>query len=118
MNAGGVTVSYFEWLKNIQHVEQGRMTKRWEELSNKKLYQAITGDTVTKEAFNKLMDEHNLRGPKEIDIVRSALQEVISTSMQEQWEKALSLDINIRTAALSSAIDKVGNSYKESGILF
>ena len=41
LNAGGVTVSYFEWLKNLDHVRPGRMTRRWEENSKKNLLEVI-----------------------------------------------------------------------------
>ena len=41
LNAGGVTVSYFEWLKNLEHIRPGRMTKRWEELAKYRLLEAI-----------------------------------------------------------------------------
>ena len=118
LDSGGVIVSYFEWLKNIQHVEQGILTKRWEEISHKNLYEAITGDTLTKENFGVIMDQNKLRGANEIDIVNSALQEIMNGSLDEQFERSLKHNINIRTASLSSAIDKIGASYVESGILF
>lgn len=81
------------------------------------MYETITGDTLTKENFGVIMDKNKLRGASEIDIVNSALQEIMNGSLDEQFERSLKHNINIRTASLSSAIDKIGASYIESGIL-
>ena len=79
LNSGSVTVGYFEWLKNIQHVEKGLLTRRWEELSKKNLYEAITGNTLTSASFGDVINQHHMRGPTEVDIVHSALEEIINT---------------------------------------
>lgn len=118
LNAGGVTVSYFEWLKNIQHVEQGRLTRRWEEDSTKRLYEFIMDKKLTKKEFYELRDAHELHGASEIKIVYSALEDMLTGSLDKQFEKALKLKTNIRAASFASAIDNVGSSFKESGILF
>jgi glutamate dehydrogenase (NAD(P)+) len=72
LNGGGVTVSYFEWLKNLQHVAPGRLSKRWEEQSKKLLYQAIMGNDADLKTI-----EH-LKGATEKDIVYSGLEEIMS----------------------------------------
>lgn len=118
LNAGGVTVSYFEWLKNIQHVEQGRLTRRWEEDSTKRLYEIIRETKLTRVEFNELRDKHHLHGANELKIVYSALEDMLTSALDLQFEKALKLQTNIRIASLSSAIDNVGGTFKESGILF
>lgn len=118
LNAGSVTVSYFEWLKNLQHVEQGRLTKRWEEKSKKEMYETVTGARLTKLHFDQMRDQHKLHGAGEIDIVYSALEEIISGSIEENWQKALTLNTNMRLASLSTGIEKIGNHFKQSGILF
>jgi hypothetical protein len=63
-NAGGVTVSYFEWLKNLQHVRFGRMTKKWEEKQKHFMLNVI--DSI---APNKISAEERkefLQGPTEV----------------------------------------------------
>lgn len=44
-NAGGVTVSYFEWLKNLDHVRPGRMQRKWEEKTKNNLIDVISKAT-------------------------------------------------------------------------
>ena len=118
LNTGGVTVGYFEWLKNIQHVEQGKLTKRWEEMSNKKLYEAIKEVKLTKEEFKQLMQDRKLSGAKEIDIVNSSLEYMLTSALDASWKKAMFNNSCMRMASLSSGLEKVAAMYKESGILF
>lgn len=64
VNAGGVTVSYFEWLKNLNHVRFGRLTKRWEERSKVGMIQQLekaTGKQVEPDAIARLV-----AGPSEV----------------------------------------------------
>jgi glutamate dehydrogenase (NAD(P)+) len=117
-NAGGVTVSYFEWLKNLQHVSAGKLTRRWEEQSKRHLFEFIVGKKFDKADYGG-NDHHNeFRGAKEIDLVYSGLEEIISESMNSHFNISLEKNCNLRNAGFSSAIDKVANAYKESGILF
>ena len=70
LNAGGVTVSYFEWLKNLSHVSFDRMNKRYEEISTRRLLEAT--EHLTDTAFPPEEMQRLTRGPSEIDFVRSA----------------------------------------------
>ena len=75
LNAGGVTVSYFEWLKNLSHVRYGRMEKRFTENLNKHILgqmEELTGKTVN--AYEKMLIEH---GPDEVDLVYSGLEQTM-----------------------------------------
>lgn len=116
INAGGVTVSYFEWLKNLSHVRFGRLNKRFELNSNYNLVNAIekyTGKTVTERDKSVLVT-----GPNEIDLVRSGLEETMITSyhsIREQWLKNPSIP-DMRSAAFVVAIGKVGSDYENLGI--
>lgn len=116
LNAGGVTVSYFEWLKNLSHVRFGRMDKRFSENQNTailKSVESLTGKTVTDIERRQL-----LHGPDEVDLVYSGLEDTMIGSYHEIREALMSLDnkVDMRTAAFTVAINKVGVSYEELGI--
>ena len=118
LNGGGVTVSYFEWLKNLQHVSAGKLTRRWEEQSKRHLFEFIKGKAF--DAADYGGDEHydDFRGAKEIDIVYSGLEEIMSESVNTHFNIALDKNCSMRIAGFSNSIDKVAGAYKESGILF
>jgi glutamate dehydrogenase (NAD(P)+) len=116
LNAGGVTVSYFEWLKNLSHVRYGRLEKRFTENANINILHQIeelTGKKVT--ASEKEIIAH---GPDEIDLVHSGLEETMINATREImdiWKANPSIP-DMRTAAYVCAINKVGTSYAELGI--
>ena len=116
LNAGGVTVSYFEWLKNLSHVRYGRMEKRFTENLNKLLLgtmEGLTGKSV--DARERSYIEH---GPSEVDLVHSGLEETMIEATHEIMNcwKANPAIPDMRTAAYVVAIDKVGTAYAELGI--
>ncbi|MBW7890015.1 MAG: Glu/Leu/Phe/Val dehydrogenase [Chitinophagaceae bacterium] len=116
LNAGGVTVSYFEWLKNLSHVRYGRMEKRFKENQNRSILSQIeqlTGKTVNEKAKELIM-----HGPNESDLVYSGLEETMIGSAKEivdAWQENPDIP-DMRTAAYVVAINKVGTSYAELGI--
>lgn len=116
LNAGGVTVSYFEWLKNLSHVRYGRMEKRFTENMNGNILEQIeslTGKKVS-DAERKVIQH----GPEEVDLVHSGLEETMISATREImdiWHKNPEIP-DMRTAAYVCAIDKVGTSYAELGI--
>ncbi|MBC8034343.1 MAG: Glu/Leu/Phe/Val dehydrogenase [Chitinophagaceae bacterium] len=116
LNAGGVTVSYFEWLKNLSHVRYGRLEKRFTENLNTEILQQLeilTGKKVNER--EKLFIQH---GPDEVDLVYSGLEETMITATREimdVWHANPSIP-DMRTAAYVVAINKVGTSYAELGI--
>ncbi len=116
LNAGGVTVSYFEWLKNLSHVRYGRMEKRFTENMNSHILSQIenlTDKTVT-DAERKFI----MHGPEEVDLVHSGLEETMITAtreIMEIWKNNPAIP-DMRTAAYVCAINKVGTSYAELGI--
>jgi glutamate dehydrogenase (NAD(P)+) len=116
LNAGGVTVSYFEWLKNLSHVRYGRLEKRFTENQNKNIIKEIEGLTGKKvNDIQKSLIEH---GPDEVDLVYSGLEETMITATREIMELWLTNPAipDMRTAAYVVAINKVATSYAELGI--
>lgn len=108
VNGGGVTCSYFEWLKNLEHIAPGKMTKKYEEQSQRRLleimgYEPEEGDEI--------------EGASEIDIVYSGLDEIMSSACKENWNYATKKGLTFREACLVNSINKVYNSYKENGIM-
>jgi glutamate dehydrogenase (NAD(P)+) len=115
-NAGGVTVSYFEWLKNLSHVRFGRLQKRLEEREEARFVRAlesVTGTTIS-DADRRTL----IQGPEEEDIVSSGLEETMVVAYQEIREafKRKPALGDLRTAAFRSAIDKIARSYAELGV--
>ncbi len=116
LNAGGVTVSYFEWLKNLSHVRYGRMEKRFTENLNSNILgqmEFLTGKKVGHNAREKIM-----HGPEEADLVFSGLEEtmiVATREIMEMWHNIPTIP-DMRTAAYVVAINKVGTAYAELGI--
>lgn len=116
VNAGGVTVSYFEWLKNLSHVRFGRMEKRFDEITFKKLSSSISRILEIREEAT----EHDLtvRGADELDLVRSGLEETMVSGYQELMQviernpKIKSL----RSAAFVNSLHKIIASYNKMGI--
>lgn len=116
LNAGGVTVSYFEWLKNLSHVRYGRMEKRFNENQNSQILEqieSITGKRVSEDERKAI-----IHGPDEVDLVKSGLEETMINATREVMEcwKANPKIPDMRTAAYVVAINKVGTSYQELGI--
>jgi glutamate dehydrogenase (NAD(P)+) len=116
LNAGGVTVSYFEWLKNLSHVRYGRLEKRFTENQNAQMLEQI--EELTGKKVNGTQRELMLHGPDEVDLVNSGLEETMINATHEILEcwKANPSIQDMRTASFVVAINKVGLSYSELGI--
>jgi glutamate dehydrogenase (NAD(P)+) len=116
LNAGGVTVSYFEWLKNLSHVRYGRMEKRFTENMNAHIISQI--EAVSGKKVDLDEKEFIMHGADEVDLVYSGLEETMITATREIMEiwKANPKIPDMRTAAFVVAINKVGTSYAELGI--
>ncbi len=116
LNAGGVTVSYFEWLKNLSHMRFGRMEKRF----NQNTYTNIIGavERLTDKSISKKEKSVITRGADEIDLVRSGLEETMVTAyhnIREYLRRKRRIK-DLRTAAFVNSIDKVANDYISLGV--
>ncbi len=116
LNAGGVTVSYFEWLKNLSNVRFGRMGKRAEEKSYNRIVNALEDATGKKISMEERMEL--TQGADEEDIVRSGLEDSMITAYHEIREAMIQTPsiTDLRTAAFYIAIRKIALSYQMMGI--
>ncbi len=116
LNAGGVTVSYFEWLKNLSRVSFGKIDKRYNKLNNYRIVEAIenaTGHSMTDSQKNAIV-----RGATEEDLVMSGLEENMVNAYHEVRETFNQLKgvKELRTAAFINSLNKIAISYLDLGI--
>jgi glutamate dehydrogenase (NAD(P)+) len=115
-NAGGVTVSYFEWVKNLSHIRFGRMQRRQQEGSNMLLVkemERLVGKPVSEDFKEKFF-----KGAGELELVRSGLEDTMRSSyqsMQSVWHSRNDVD-SLRTAAYLVSLDRIAGSYKALGL--
>ena len=115
LNSGGVTVSYFEWVKNLSHISFARMTKRQQEITNRRFIEVM--EEVPWRNFSPSQRALLAEGPREIDFVRTALEETLTIAyhnIHDAWKQQSLPDL--RTAAFYFAIQKVAGSYLHQGI--
>ncbi len=116
LNAGGVTVSYFEWLKNLSHVRYGRLEKRFNENMNAHIVSQM--ETMSGSKMDEKEKEYIVHGADEVDLVYSGLEETMVSATHEimnEWKNNPAIP-DMRTAAYVVAINKVALSYEELGI--
>ncbi len=120
-NAGGVTVSYFEWVKNLSHIRFGRMQRRQEESRHQLVVDELERLSAEKDLDWQLspdFKEKYLRGAGELELVRSGLDDTMRTayqSMRDVWHSRADVP-DLRTAAYLVAIGKVAASYRAKGL--
>lgn len=116
LNAGGVTVSYFEWLKNLEHVRFGRMEKRFAENVQHRMLRAV--ESATERKFSEDTLAALAKGAEERDLVYSGLEETMCKAYREinEIRQRHGSKIDLRTAAFVSAINKIAVAYQHRGI--
>merc|ERR1712183_579586 len=128
INAGGVTVSYFEWLKNLNHVSYGRLTFKYERESNFHLLQSVQNSlekrfgrvggpipVTPSEEFDRRMS-----GASEKDIVHSGLDYSMERTARRMMDTAIRMDLglDLRTAAYINSVTKIFTTYRDAGLTF
>ncbi|CAF0851091.1 unnamed protein product [Rotaria sp. Silwood1] len=128
VNAGGVTVSYFEWLKNLNHTSYGRLTFKYQRDTNYSLLESVQGSLEAK--FGKMGGKipiipsdnfyKRMAGASEVDIVHSGLEQTMERSANAIMEtaKRLDLGLDLRTAAYVTSLEKIFNVYSAAGMTF
>ncbi len=120
-NAGGVTVSYFEWVKNLSHIRFGRMGRRQEESRHQLVVdelERLSGDKNLGWTLSPDFKQRYLRGAGELELVRSGLDDTMRSayqSMREVWHGREEVT-DLRTAAYLVSISKVAASYRALGL--
>ncbi|WP_136645876.1 Glu/Leu/Phe/Val dehydrogenase [Tabrizicola sp. YIM 78059] len=120
-NAGGVTVSYFEWVKNLSHIRFGRMQRRAEEARSRLLVEELERLSADKGLGWTLAEdfkERFLTGSDELALVRSGLDDTMRTAyqaMREVWHSRQDVE-DLRVAAYIVAIDRVAKTYRSKGL--
>ena len=115
-NAGGVVVSYFEWLKNLSHIRFGRIEKRYQEGAYGRILSTI--ETATGHRLTPDERAAVVRGPDELTVVNSGLEEIMAVAYHEIRETLARRPEmgSLRIAAMAIAIEKVARSYLSLGV--
>ena len=115
LNAGGVVVSYFEWIKNISHIRFGRLARRFDEARNEQAIEIL--EQMLGKSVPVALQDKFIQGGEEIDLIRSGLDDTMRLAYQQlrdvmHTRKKIT---DLRTAAFALAIEKVARTYLEMG---
>ncbi len=115
LNAGGVTVSYFEWLKNLSNVRFGRIENRYYSAQFSRILSHVEG--ITGHTVNSIEKQLLTTGASELDLVLSGLEDAMINAYENIREiyKSKNLE-SLRTAAFVLALERVGETYMKLGI--
>jgi glutamate dehydrogenase (NAD(P)+) len=110
-NAGGVTVSYFEWTKNLSHMRYGRMDRRMMEMRSETAIQLL--ETMLEQKVPATLESALRKDADELNLVRSGLDDTMRDAyeqIRETWRSRKDVP-DLRTAAYVVAIEKIAHYY-------
>ncbi len=114
-NAGGVAVSYFEWVRNLRHIRFGRLEKRRNFTQLQSMIDAV--ESMTGKSMPKAFKDKFNNGVEEIDLIRSGLDDMMREAYQKVRDAMIESKIpHLRTAAYKAAIYKIAISYETIGL--
>ncbi len=116
-NAGGVVVSYFEWVKNLTHIPFGLMERRYDEKGHRTLARSL--EKMTGIPFPKELENEFFHGRTEIDLVRSGLEDMMRSTYAElsrSWNDPAGGTRDLRTAGYRIAVNRVAEAYRAMGL--
>lgn len=117
-NAAGVTCSYLEWLKNLEHKQPGRLVTKWEEKSKKQLINEIQKafhEQGYKLDLSKLSKE-SVKGPSDLDLVYTGLDKIMTEAMRQTVETSLQKNVSMRMAVYINSINRIYKSFENTGL--
>ncbi|MFO7539782.1 MAG: Glu/Leu/Phe/Val dehydrogenase [Chloroflexota bacterium] len=116
VNAGGVTVSYFEWIKNLSHIRFGRMERRLDEYRGQAIIHAL--EVMIGKSVPDAIRAELSTGADELALVRSGLDDTMRLAYQEISQTLHQSDTitDFRTAAFVVSLRKVVRTYLEMGV--
>lgn len=117
-NAAGVTCSYLEWIKNLEHKQPGRLETKWEETSKKKFFKEIervcTEQGMPVDLSN--LSQEAVKGPSDLDLVYTGLDKIMSVALRQVVATSVKEDVSLRTAVYINTIKRIYKSYLSSGL--
>ncbi len=119
-NAGGVSCSYLEWIKNLEHKRPGSLVQKWEEKGKKLLLEAIEEQLKVAGVDIDLSDlgEEVTKGASDLDLVYSGIENIMSIALEQIVTLSEEKNITLRMAAYVNAIERIYACYKNSGLTF
>lgn len=117
-NAAGVTCSYLEWLKNLEHKQPGRLVTKWEEKSKQSMVVELEKQ-FREQGYN--IDLSNLpkeviKGPSDLDLVYTGLEKIMNVAMRQAIATSVKKDCSLRMGVFVNAIERIYKCYENSGL--
>lgn len=117
-NAAGVTCSYLEWLKNLEHKQPGRLVTKWEEKSKKQLIQDIQ-KAFKDQGYDidlSMLSKESVKGPSDLDLVYTGLDKIMSVAMRQTVATSMQKGVSLRMAVFINSITRIYKSFENTGL--